>query len=239
MNELFLLYTLITSVLILSWVLIILIQYLFNTLKKNRLYQKDIERIRKDIVNHSQHILDSAREKAQEIINAANTKAHEIISQTNILEAKTTQSSNEIAAQLITAQRQELEKARDQLFEEYKGLLEELYKDNVNLFRSISKDIEEKAGSEIKDFKDILERETLESQKIVGEKIESRYQEVQKEIENYRSTELLKVRKNIYKIVENTIELAIGKSLDLQIHEDLVLDALREAIEVNQEARNK
>ena len=239
MNDLFLLYTLLTSVFVLSGVLIIVIQYLFNTLKKNNLYQKDIESTKKDIVNHSQHMLDKAREKAQEIINVANTKAYEIISQTKILEARTIKSSDEIASQLLTAQRQELEKARDQLFEEYKGLLEELYKDNVNLFRSISKDIEEKAGSEIKDFKDILERETLESQKIVGEKIESRYQEVQKEIENYRSTELLKVRKNIYKIVENTIELAIGKSLDRQIHEDLVLDALREAIEVNQEARNK
>src|SRR3989338_10710321 len=98
-------------------------------------------------------------------------------------------------------------------------MLEDLYKENVNLFKNISKDIQEKAGSEIKDFRDILEKETLESQKIVGEKIESRYQEVQKEIENYRSTELLKVREDIYKIVENTIELAIGKSLDRQIHE--------------------
>jgi hypothetical protein len=86
------------------------------------------------------------------------------------------------------------------------------------------------------DFKEILEKETLGSQKIVGEKIEGRYQEVRKEIENYRSTELLRVREDIYKIVENAIELAIGKSLDRQTHEDLVMEALREAIEVNQEA---
>ena len=66
MNGLFLTYTLLTSVFLLSGVLIILIQYLFNVLKKNNLYEKDIENIRKDIFNHSQHILDSAREKAQE-----------------------------------------------------------------------------------------------------------------------------------------------------------------------------
>ena len=230
MNDLFLLYTLLTSVFVLSGVLIIVIQYLFNTLKKNNLYQKDIESTKKDIVNHSQHMLDKAREKAQEIINVANTKAYEIISQTKILEARTIKSSDEIASQLLTEQKQALEKARDQLFEEYKGLLEELYKDNVNLFRNISKDIEEKAGSEIKDFRDILEKETLESQKIVGEKIESQYEEVQKGIEDYRNAELSKLRENIYKITRNAIELAIGKSLDREMHEELVTDALKEAI---------
>ena len=230
MNDLFLLYTLLTSVFVLSGVLIIVIQYLFNTLKKNNLYQKDIESTKKDIVNHSQHMLDKAREKAQEIINVANTKAYEIISQTKILEARTIKSSDEIASQLLTAQRQELEKARDQLFEEYKRMLEDLYKENVNLFKNISKDIQEKAGSEIKDFRDILEKETLESQKIVGEKIESQYEEVQKGIEDYRNAELSKLRENIYKITRNAIELAIGKSLDREMHEELVTDALKETI---------
>src|SRR3989344_7313468 len=103
MSELFILYTLLIIIFILSGGLIILIQYLFNTLEKNNLYQKNMESTKKDIVNHSQHMLDEAREKAQEIINVANTKAYEIISQTKILEAQTTQSSNEITAQLLTA----------------------------------------------------------------------------------------------------------------------------------------
>ena len=236
MDDLFLTYTLLTSVFILSGVLIILIQYLFNTLGKNSLYQKDIESARKDIVNHSQHVLDKARERAHEIIIAANVKAQQIITQTKILEDQTSENSNALLQQLRESQRQELEKARGQLFEEYKKTLEDLYKENINLFRNISKDIGERAGSEIKDFKDILEKETLESQKIVGEKIERRYQEVQKEIENYKSTELLKVREDIYKIVENAVALAIGKSLDHQMQEELVMDALKEAIKVNQEA---
>ena len=213
MNDLFLTYTLLTSVFILSGVLIIMIQYLLNVIK-----QKDL--LRKDMDSHSQHILDEAREKAQEIIRAANEKAQEIINQTEIFSRETSDSSNQILATLRKSQKEELEKIHAQLLEEY-----------VNLFKNISKDIQEKAGSEIKDFKDILERETLESQKIVGEKIESQYREVQEEIQKYRESEILKVRDNIYKIMQAAIMLAVGRSLDREIHEDLVMSALGEAIQ--------
>lgn len=234
MDDLFLTYALVTSVLLLSGVLILVIGHLFNTLKKNHLYQKDIEKIRKDIVNQSQHMLDSARGKAQEIISSANDRAHEIVSQAKILEAKTTENSNEIATQLLTAQREELEKARSQLLKEYRKVLEDLYKENINLFRNISKDIEAQATLEVEDFKNILRRETLESQKIVGKRIDKLYADTQIEVEQYKKQELQKVQDNIYKIVENAVALAIGKSIDLDKHEDLVMEALEEATEKNE-----
>ena len=221
MSEIFLYYALLTSVFLLSGVLIVVIQYLFNVLKKNKLYQKDA-------VRHS-----------QEIISHANEKAKQIISEAQVFSDEVRQGSDKLIASLKESQREELKKAADRLFEEYKAALEEVYKENINIFRNISKDIEEKAGFEIRDFKEILEKETIESQKIVGEKIETEYHDVQKEIQEYKNRELLKVQKSIYGIVHNAIELAIGKSLDRQTQEELVMEALKEAIEKQETSESK
>lgn len=236
MSNLFLLYVLLTIIFLLSGVLIIVIQYLLNVLKKNHLYQKDIEKIENDIFHHNQKMIDHARQKAQEIIIEANAKANQIVRQANNLEQQTTQDAEKLSNQLLETQRQELELVRRELASHYKTLLEELYQNNVNLFKNISKDIEGRASLEIKDFKEILEKETLGSQKIVGEKIESRYQEVQKELEQYREQELQKLRNNIYGITQKAVELALGRWLDREVHETLMMDALKEAIEKNQEA---
>ena len=238
MDDLFLIYALVTSVLLLSGVLILVIGYFFSTIKKNRLYQKDIERIENDIVHHNKQAIDRARQKAEEIITAANTRAREIIQQTNKLEDETHQAGKQIAEKLLSSQKEELERARDQLFNQYKTLLENLYQDNVNLFRSISKDIETQAVLEVEDFKNILRRETLESQKIVGKRIDKLYADTQIEVEQYKKQELQKVQDNIYKIIENAVVLAIGKSIDFDKHEDLVMEALEEAIK-NQESKSK
>ena len=238
MDDLFLIYALVTSVLLLSGVLILVIGYFFSTIKKIRLYQKDIERIENDIVHHNKQAIDRARQKAEEIITAANTRAREIIQQTNKLEDETHQAGKQIAEKLLSSQKEELERARDQLFNQYKTLLENLYQDNVNLFRSISKDIETQAVLEVEDFKNILRRETLESQKIVGKRIDKLYADTQIEVEQYKKQELQKVQDNIYKIIENAVVLAIGKSIDFDKHEDLVMEALEEAIK-NQESKSK
>lgn len=224
MNELFLFYILLTSIFLLSGVLIIVIQYLLNVIKQNKSYQKDI-------FHHSQHMIDKAREKAHEIIYTADEKAQEIIKQTEVFSREASESSNEILAELRRSQKEQLERAANSLFEEYKEELENVYRENINLFKNISKSIEEKADLEIKDFKEILEKETLESQKIVGEKIENRYQEVQAELEAYRVSELQKLKDNIYRITEQALILAVGRSLDQETHEALVMDALKEAIE--------
>jgi F0F1-type ATP synthase membrane subunit b/b' len=230
-GDLFFYYILLTSVFLLSGVLIIVIQYLLNVIKQNKSYQKDI-------LHHSQAALDEAREKAHEIISAANDRAREIISQTEMLKQKTLEAGGEIESKLLAEQGKELERARAQIFEEYKKTLDNLYRENVNLFKTISKDIEEKAASEIRDFKEILEKETVASQKIVGEKIEDRYKEVERELEEYKNTELAKVKENINKIIQNAAMAAIGKSLNIEAHEELALDALREAIEENKLNQN-
>mgnify|MGYP001600778241 FL=1 len=195
------------------------------------MYQKDIDRISKDILNHNQEMIDHARLKAQEIIATASEKANEIISNTETFSADIQMSTDQVVSEIKESQKQEFNKARDLLLNQYKTFLEEIYKDNINLFKSVSKDIEEAAVSEIKSFRSVLEKETLESQKIVGEKIEGEYRQAEQEIEDFKNKELARLHDNFYKITQRAIELAIGKSLDRGLHEDLVMDGLKEAIE--------
>ncbi len=230
MTESLLLYALIFSILVLSGTVILLAGYYLNALKRISLHNKDALR-------SSETMLNQARQKAHEIIMAASVQARQAVAETKLFQEQASDVSSEISNTLQSIQKEELQKTSEGLRIEYSRAFDELLKEYINMFKSISKDIEVQATLEIKDFKNILRRETLESQKIVGEKIDKLYADTSNEVEDYKKQEIQKIQDNIYKITENAVQLAIGKSIDLDKHEDLILEALKEAVE-NQPARN-
>lgn len=205
MNEIFLIYILLTSIFLLSGSLIILIQYLFNQLNKIKMYQKDIEDIKNSEPKFTQEKINESIEKQ----------------------------SGEIHEEVLKKEREAFRKIGEEFIEEFKKTLSTLQQDNINIFNNISKDIQSKAEEEIADFKNLLDKQTVNSEKIVGEKIETEYDQVRSEIEEYKKRELDKVRAGIDKIIEDVVTKTIGKSLDSQMHQEIIMDALREAVEEN------
>lgn len=102
---------------------------------------------------------------------------------------------------------------------------------NIKMIKNISKKVERDTISELKDFKEIMRKETIESQKIVGAKIEEDYKKVLKEIDDYKKEKLKNAEDHIYAVLQEISKLVLGKSISIEEHEQLIIDALNKAKE--------
>ena len=78
-------------------------------------------------------------------------------------------------------------------------------------------------------FRSVLEKETISSQRIIETKLQEQYATVGKEVQEYKIQQLTKVDNHVLELVHKTTILALGKSLSVENHQDLVLEALEEA----------
>ncbi len=85
------------------------------------------------------------------------------------------------------------------------------------------------ADREIKDFKNALEMETIHVEKAVGQKIATRYDEVNKEVEDYKVKQIALVDQKVNKAVVQVAQKILGKTINPRDHQELVLKALEEA----------
>lgn len=85
------------------------------------------------------------------------------------------------------------------------------------------------AQREINDFKKALEIETINIEKTVGEKITTRYEEVRKEIEEYKAKQITTSDQKINKVLAEIIQKLLSKTINADEHQKLVVDALEEA----------
>mgnify|MGYP001565047615 CR=1 FL=1 len=211
-------FALIIDIFILSLSLGAIVIYYTNTLRKLQALNNEKITTQKDLLKKSDLILEEAREKALKIISDA-----------NLFDDSTRKLFDQELKRIGEGQVKTLEKLSYDLLNIYQKELGELKDNNIKMVNIISKDIENSTVAELKDFKEILKKETFESQKIVEDKIEDAYKIAQKEIEDYKLERIKKVEGQIYEIIQNVSKIVLGKTLSLQEHEQLVIDALEKA----------
>lgn len=211
-------FALVICLITISTVLVILAVSYLNMLKKyNRVLQEKgylkLQEHKKETV-----ILEEAMQKATKII-ADGRFVHNNL-------------KNEFQEQLKTVSLnkvKEFENTVSDFLKVYKQELAGLKLDTFKIVNNMTKDIEADTTLELKDFKEILRRETFASQKIVEGKIEEDYKRVEKEIEDYKKERLQKVEDHVYDIIQNVSKLILGKTLSIEEHERLILEALNKA----------
>ena len=157
------------------------------------------------------------------------TKALKIIDNANLFDDSTRKLFDQELKRIQEGQINTLEKLSYDLLNSYQKELTDLKENNIKMMNIISKDIENSTVAEFKDFKEILKKETFASQKIVESKIEDAYKVAQQEIEDYKLERIKKVEDKIYEMIKNVSTLVLAKSINLDEHEQLVLDALNKA----------
>jgi len=195
----------------------IVISYV-KTLKKFQTLQKKESDIQSD-----------AHKKASFILEEARNEAIKIVANANLFEDSTKKQFDQELKRISEGQVKTLEKLSYDLLNVYQKELADLKENNIKMMNIILKDIENSTIADLKDFREILKKETFASQKIVETKIEETYKAAQKEIEDYRTERLKKVEGQIYEIIKSVSMLALGKTLSLQDHEQLIIDALEKA----------
>lgn len=174
-------------------------------------------------------IQSDAHKKASFILEEARNEAIKIVANANLFEDSTKKQFDQELKRISEGQVKTLEKLSYDLLNVYQKELADLKENNIKMMNIILKDIENSTIADLKDFREILKKETFASQKIVETKIEETYKAAQKEIEDYRTERLKKVEGQIYEIIKSVSMLALGKTLSLQDHEQLIIDALEKA----------
>ena len=195
----------------------IVIAYTKTVHKLHDLY-KEKSTSQKDLLKKSDLILEEARNKALKIVENA-----------NLFDDSTKKLFDQELKRIAESQVKTLEKLSYDFLNVYQKELTELKENNIKMMINISKDIENSVIAELKDFREILKKETFESQKIVEGKIEEDYKIVEKEIVDYKTERIKKVEDEIYNIIQNVSKVVLGKTLSLEEHEQLVMDALNKA----------
>lgn len=209
---------LLVTIFILSFALIVIVVSYGKMMKKIHFYQKEEQGLKKQM-----------HDKADEIIEEAREKAHKIISEAHFTKNKAKDAFEQSLSVASQNQIKDFENVSQDFLNLYKKELNLIKSQTAEIVRKMSKDVEKDILKDLKGFKEILKKETIASQKIVGEKIEEDYKNVEQEVQVYKKEQLKKVEDHIYSVLQAVSKLVIGRALSTEEHERLIIDALNRA----------
>lgn len=174
-------------------------------------------------------LLEKAHEQAQEILNQANKKASEILASSKSYEDNSAQALKEKLTDLEKQQETVFTKASDDMKLAYQNLITQIQEEDVNTLKTMTKDIESDVLADFKEFRDVLEKETINSEKVVKEKIDEEYLILEKDLEEYKKQKYQKIDADIYNILYRVSEMVLNEGITYEKHKELVLNALETA----------
>lgn len=154
---------------------------------------------------------EEAQRRAEKVLQEARAKAKEIISQAQI-------NGEELQKQLAQ-------------------MIDDVDKDHIGEYKEklhkISQDIESNLQEHFSEFRKVLETETVTAQQVAASKVESQFQQIQKEIEDYRSKRLAEIEKRLLQAVETGVKKTMGEMISIEDKQELVIKGLEEAKKQN------
>ena len=175
------------------------------------------------------HDLEEAHHKSQEIIDQANKQANEILASSKVYENNSNQALKDKLAMLEKQQEGVFSKASEDMKVAYQNMITQIQEQDLNTLKSMTKDIESDVIADFKEFRDVLEKETINSEKIVKGKIDEEYLTMQKDLDEYKKKKYQKVDEDIYKILYRVSEMVLNQGISYDKHKELVIEALETA----------
>src|SRR3989344_5881574 len=99
----------------------------------------------------------------------------------------------------------------------------------LNKLNNISNYIERRLNEEADNFRIALETETIGTQQAVAKKINDKYARLEQELEEYKKHRWEEIESKLAEIIKQVSQKVLGKSLGVQEHSDLIIQALEEA----------
>lgn len=155
---------------------------------------------------------------AQEIIRKANFKALQILDNSNIF-----------SKGLRKEMKESVDRLSHTLLDAYKQTIEEEKDRNIKTIKDVSSQVRQELVKEINDFKEILHKETVGFQALFGQELKAEYDKVKQELDLYKVTELKNIDVNIYEIVVKATKECLGKTLDIQGQQEIIMQCLEES----------
>lgn len=185
--------------------------------------------LHQDMQDKTVMLLDEARTRAVKIIEDANTKAQQIISGSQELDQTAKEAIIEQLKELAKEESQTFGKSSQDISKTYEMMLAKMREEHINMLKSISKDIESQALTEVEGFKTTLAQGTIGSQKMLEQRIAQEYTALQNQLVEYKQVRLKKIDQSIYQLIQTVCVEVIGKTMTLEDHQKLVTDVLTQA----------
>ncbi|MGE5041442.1 MAG: hypothetical protein ACM3IJ_00895 [Candidatus Levyibacteriota bacterium] len=235
MNLQILLYLFLVVILFLSYGILYLVRKIS---KQNELLNKP----QNDYVD-TLELVQQAQKQANAIVERAVESAKHILFETEYVKHDITREMQDSLQKVAEETIKMVQGRSDESEKEFRAVVDEIKSDFVKEATEKLTAIEKVTEDETNDFREILRKETVGAQEYIGKKISQDFESVQAELAEYKKARLEEIEKNIQGILRQVILEAIGSNINLQIHEDLVLESLDKAKKTgffkNLEEKNK
>lgn len=174
--------------------------------------------------------LQSIREgEVEKILAEARQKAHQIVEEANVNASKIVQDAGFVNEELKGKMLAELERVSSEFFKNYQGALKGAEAQALATITDISKNLGSEAAKQIEAMRQVLQAEIARAQQTTKAAIDEAYKKVEEEIEAYRKSRLQKIDEQIYEVIKKVSQDVIGKAIEAQEHEEMVVKSLEEA----------
>ncbi|KKU30639.1 MAG: Ribonuclease Y [candidate division WWE3 bacterium GW2011_GWA1_46_21] len=174
-------------------------------------------------------IMEEARKEALLIIETSNKKAQKVLLEAEEVSEESKESLENKMNEVSAKQWQELAQSTSEMVGAFKDLIERQKRENVDSLTDASEELRQQVLAEVEEFKTKLETETLKSQKIVEDKINAKYSQIETSLGVYKREKLKEIDEKVYDVLAEATKDILGKSLSVEEHRDLVVAALERA----------
>jgi F0F1-type ATP synthase membrane subunit b/b' len=197
-----------------------------SRLKRHR---TEREEVKEKYLQQAQEIIDQARMTAARLIQDAYRQQGQIVTDAEEIRASVTSQLQQNAENIISKQSEVLEKSSSEIREAYEKEIQILVDKSIKDTQSILNSINGLAEASVRKFDQMLEQQTANSAGETKRQLDEIYQKALAEISNYKTTRLKNVDKEIANVVDEVFDKVVRKSLTVEDHERLIMEALEKA----------
>ena len=206
--------------------LLVISYFYIHLASKHQRLQKENMYMRYHMSEKSLQKVNVAREKSLQIIGQAMNQAEDIVKKAELLRVNADSSLADELTELTRLQKDTLTKEAGQLYTAFQNAITHVRDEDIQVFRNITKDIENITLNEVKDFEKRLHDETVGKEEAVEEKANEALEKAMQEVEAYKSKRLNDASLEVNHMLAEISKEVLRKSLSRTEHTDLIMAAI-------------
>jgi hypothetical protein len=173
--------------------------------------EKQVDEIRRKTDDNYHHVVDEALAKERKILDDATNEATQIITKTQFLTDESKMSLDQTLAKMEEEIEKEAGGTSHEFTKTYSSSLQKLAAESLKEFQTITKTMETDLQKQTKEYRESL---------LPG---------LQKEMDEYKKLRLAQADRTITHVIQEVSQEILNKSLSLEDHEQLLIQALEKA----------
>lgn len=191
--------------------------------------EKQFEEKREHMFENYDQVLTKAHTQAETILATAAEQAATFTSEDERIHQAIRQQTEKSFQELVNANLHELTTNSESFLKAYTASIQGLREKHEKEMGKILQDIQQVTQEEFNQFKEIVSRQTHDSQDSLTKQLKDSFEKTQIEIHEYKRHKLQEVNDSLNVLLLKVAEAVLGKAIPLADHQKLILDALEKA----------